>query len=1033
MQLTCHFFHLCFELALNLYKSYFMDKKLGSSVLLNRDEKLSEVTSELLKRQHQLISVETILKTFLNVQSRKCSAEIKVEKHIKDLYSKKDIFIRNSILRDEFVLREKKKQLGINLSGEWTASVFGNVDEPEEEKCSAPFCVQREDKMDINEIIKAIDLSLHSRGSQVEADFKFRGLIFKKPLCEIEIQNNDYQILNISSFTEDRVDMPSFLKLLSTEINKIDLSSSWILNDFPIDLELTKSGNEMFSFNIVFFVGSPENEIFSKVVEEHCDTDDIPLRLAQANHEISKIRHYFHEIGTQLYDIQTSLRESVGSTISNCVHDYAQNLENIDRREEEAEREILINSDQEVTRFNLRYIPKLNKTLSENAIKTENRIKGAFVASIKEILVKLHHQRIAELNNWQKRVQLIDQLFETMENQYPNSSVENSNNAENIYQLPLFKPPSLKILDQAPEKPDKTKSKRRPTSRMPPTKSNVPDAYSTPEGSSPKLVFVTNEGLSSDELLKLIGVESQLCELKKSRSVRERKAATRHSERAKRKPIPPQLQPNHYLLGSLSKLQGEEKSFLIEVSICSLEIVRSKLTEEQTKLGLSVDENGNEIIPTDDSKKSRDTSQSRSSKTNETLRKKVEMPKESSIEVDNFEEMEVGKKTKLSLLKNEAERVAFRLQLICKVGVNMLMEFDNIIADFQDEATKWIEMEYYAINDLVRRFEKYAWAKTENGEYLKHQILIGDDQSFAKPEDETIFEAERLPMINPLKKSTEGEHLEPDPLTSLSKLKSQLQEEAPSGIINQKRFFELLSVFESCKALEVVRRFTIPHTDDFKSTGHSETSFVDWKRYFELECMNYLNMTGDQLWMKLRSLRKLDSMLNKGALIGVCLQSEVVRKCMFGEGCDPIGGVADLFLSLYEGKAVDGTQNIKLHELIIFMATFIAKSPIEGLIRSMNALLPPTCELLDEQSYQDLVDIFNSVNDMMICTNDFAASIEVTEEVLNHLQTKRIFVCVGSINTELHMIFAKYGAKEIPIRRLLCDSQFHSLCERLIA
>lgn len=82
----------------------------------------------------------------------------------------------------------------------------------------------------------------------------------------------------------------------------------------------------MFNFNVVFFVGVHENEIFSKVVEEDCDTDDIPLRLAHADHEISTIRQYFQDIGCQLYDIQTSLGESIDSTISDCVHDYVQRV-----------------------------------------------------------------------------------------------------------------------------------------------------------------------------------------------------------------------------------------------------------------------------------------------------------------------------------------------------------------------------------------------------------------------------------------------------------------------------------------------------------------------------------------------------------------------------------------------------------------------------------------------------------------------------------------------------------------------------------
>ncbi|VDO12158.1 unnamed protein product [Rodentolepis nana] len=234
-----------------LYQTICMDKMLGFRGLPDRDEKLSEDNE--------------ILKTVMTVQSQKCSAELKFKKHVKDLLLKRDIFIRNRILRAELVIGEKKKEvetvrellkecirkdnlrkakrkqalmetfigemarledlrehklhedifenvilaildfslsiinyrnfakylfpkwiirllkhlfinekqlnLGCeylkeimyndynNLRGEWTEDALGNADEPEEEKCSAPFSIQRGSKIDLNEVIKAIDVS----------------------------------------------------------------------------------------------------------------------------------------------------------------------------------------------------------------------------------------------------------------------------------------------------------------------------------------------------------------------------------------------------------------------------------------------------------------------------------------------------------------------------------------------------------------------------------------------------------------------------------------------------------------------------------------------------------------------------------------------------------------------------------------------------------------------------------------------------------------------------------------------------------
>ncbi|VUZ55196.1 unnamed protein product [Hymenolepis diminuta] len=575
--------------------------------------------------------------------------------------------------------------------------------------------------------------------------------------------------------------------------------------------ELTKSGNDMFNFNVVFFVGVHENEIFSMVVEENCDSDDIPLRLAHADHEISIIRQYFQDIGCQIYDIQTSLGESIDSSVSNCVRDYVQ------------------------------------------------------------------------------------------------------------------RPPGLKILEQEPEQSDKTKLKRKPISKTSVTKRNavtlfhVPDVYKTSKGSSPNLMFITNEALSSDELLKMAGGKSHFDDLKRAKSVPEKKATSRHSERSEGKKTPLLPQSNHYLLGSLPNPQRKEIGFFHEISTCALKMVQMKLTEEQTKLGLSVDESGNPIIQAESPKKSKEFTRSQPSKMVKATRKRAGTSNISTIDVKSLEEIEMERKIKLKLLKDEAERVAFRLQLIRKVGVKMLTEFDKNVADFQDEVTKWIEKEHNDLKELIHRFEKYVLATIENGGYLKYQILVADDQTFANQENGNIFELRRLPTINPFEKPPEEHYLELDLIKSLSKLKNQ------------------------------VNRF------------------------------------------------------------------------------------ADPFLSLFENAAFERTRNIKLNDLIIFIANFISKSPIEGLVRSMHVLQPSTCELLDERDYQELIDVFNFSGDIMNSVNDFAVSKEVTEEVLIQLQTNRVSGCVGIINAQLNEIFTKYVAKEVSIQQLLCDSQFHSLCERLIS
>ncbi|KAM7541257.1 hypothetical protein Aperf_G00000040151 [Anoplocephala perfoliata] len=187
----------------------------------------------------------------------------------------------------------------------------------------------------------------------------------------------------------------------------------------------------------------------------------------------------------------------------------------------------------------------------------------------------------AELNYWLDRDRLINKLFEIIKNQEPDLLEERSNNTENRYRLPLLKPPELTIPDQKPEQLTRSRLKRKPTPRG---KKNTetffctPKIFNTGEDSPSELLFVTNAALTADELLTLINLsgDSKATILKKSKTTAEKKVSARKSERSKAKKAPPPPQPNQYLLGNLSKPEGEEFSFLYEISICALKVVQTK-------------------------------------------------------------------------------------------------------------------------------------------------------------------------------------------------------------------------------------------------------------------------------------------------------------------------------------------------------------------------------------------------------------------------------------------------------------------------
>ncbi|KAM3173796.1 hypothetical protein ACTXT7_011849 [Hymenolepis weldensis] len=155
-----------------------MDNNSRSYILLHRDEKLSEVTSEILKRQYQLISQKRKYKLIRNRMARdefvlhkkqqlmKSACERQKERISQDKLRKAkrkqtlmEIFIKENVRLKNLREHELHQDLYENsLSGEWTENTFGHADQALQEKCIVPFILQREGKIELNKIVEAIDL-----------------------------------------------------------------------------------------------------------------------------------------------------------------------------------------------------------------------------------------------------------------------------------------------------------------------------------------------------------------------------------------------------------------------------------------------------------------------------------------------------------------------------------------------------------------------------------------------------------------------------------------------------------------------------------------------------------------------------------------------------------------------------------------------------------------------------------------------------------------------------------------------------------
>ncbi|KAL5969977.1 Sperm flagellar protein 2 [Taenia solium] len=312
-------------------------------------------------------------------------------------------------------------------------------------------------------------------------------------------------------------------------------------------------------------------------------------------------------------------------------------------------------------------------------------------------------------------------------------------------------PPGLCIADQTAElKPKRLQPPRDELSKgkVHAVTYTAEDFKADDETDCPQLLFVISETLTANEMLPLTHANTKAEEVKRTKRSLEKKAPgekTRRSGRRKASSSP--LQPNRYLLGSQMKPQEPELAFLYEVATCALKVVQMRLTEEQTKLGVCVDDNGDPLPRVEELPKTRDTARSHSTKKVKEVKKAALTP-ELIKEPEQLEKLEEGNVIQLKLLKDEAERAALRLQLIRDVGLQILAKFEEDMKHFQIEGTQWIDVEYQGFQKSISSLKEYVQERIERGESLEYRLLIADNEPFCVSQEMT-FTPERLPNLHP--------------------------------------------------------------------------------------------------------------------------------------------------------------------------------------------------------------------------------------------------------------------------------------------
>ncbi|KAH9281719.1 Sperm flagellar protein 2 [Echinococcus granulosus] len=645
-----------------------------------------------------------------------------------------------------------------------------------------------------------------------------------------------------------------------------------------------------------------------------------------------------------------------------------------------------------------------------------------------------------ELDRWQDRNRVVEMFFPSTDDTNEGKLEDQRN--QNYYRLPMLKPPGLFTTEQSLSQTADLKAKRRQPPKDELSESKVQtitytteDFKTDDETDRPQLLFVTSATLTACEMLPLTHEDAtaKAKEVKKVKQSLEKKKAGEKAQRSRGKKDLTPPQPNQYLLGSQLKPKEPELAFLYEIATCALKVVQLRLTEEQTKLGMYVDDNGDPLPCKEELPKSQDTTSSRSTKTVKKVKKTAPTP-ELIKEPEQSEKPKVEKAIRLNLLKDEAERTALRLQLIRDVGLEILATFQGDVVHFQNEGTQWIDAEYRGFQKSITKLEEYVQEKIERGESLEYRLLIADNDPFYVSQ-EVVFTPQRLVNLHPFDQVIDGSpQPENDSFGNLSKLVDQFRREAPHGCICEKLFVELMTDKWECDPMELAKAFIVPQGT--KSTGLSVVSSVDWRRFIVAAAMRMLNSSSDQMWESLSVLRRTVHEMAKSTLVGLRLPTEEVKKITSSEGVKLDSRVWDLLLSLFEAPGEEG-QMVEMDDLMLSLAASGYSSPFDSLVRSLAALQTPALPLPTPQTTQALHNLFNYPEAGQKPKEDFKVSKEVVQKIMDYVQTfigsKGCFPSDTRLREmELKEAFGGARSTETPIHLLLHQSQFRALSEDTI-
>ncbi|VDM18929.1 unnamed protein product [Hydatigera taeniaeformis] len=378
--------------------------------------------------------------------------------------------------------------------------------------------------------------------------------------------------------------------IIKAELANYDPSVNWILDICPINLDILKAVHADNHLNMIICITVPDEEIISQAVEGHWDTDEIALKLAHSDYAMSRARSFFRSMGCPIYELRELEQEMEAEDcragheldndenwfISHCAAGISQDfnampMELLQDDETKAERHFrlheLVAQLRDLTEERrAQHLALLSDFFDRNEWYTNERIN---IINIFCLLLQL------ELDKWQDRNQVVGMLIG-----FAGSTEEGKLGNQNCYRLPMLKPPGLAIAEQSGE----SKSKRHQPleGKVHTIAYTAEDPVGSNDGTDrPQMLFVTNEVLTGGEIIPL--------------------ASDLASKVWARVPPLNRCRRNHQLGPG-----GGQSS----PSVCLFLTVQ--LTEEQVKLGVHVDDNGDPLPRVEEPPKSQKIASSRS-------------------------------------------------------------------------------------------------------------------------------------------------------------------------------------------------------------------------------------------------------------------------------------------------------------------------------------------------------------------------------------------------------------------------------------